>query len=125
MDFCDSFLGPTLEYRQQIGSQLQPILMTTVSQPEFLTNQFDSTKVCCSSNFWFYVSVCAITECSANSESACINNVKTVVENGEETQVACVNNVFGDWSACPASCKTRPVSKRFRYSSLKNSEIQF
>ena len=61
-----------------------------------------------------YLLVCAITECSANSESACINNVKTVVENGEETQVACINNVFGDWSACPASCKTRPISKRYR-----------
>ena len=59
---------------------------------------------------------CAISECSPNSaEFKCVNNKKLMVQNGELSEVACLDIQFSDWSLCPSSCKTRPLSKRFRF----------
>lgn len=58
---------------------------------------------------------CAITECAANTlELDCINNKRVVIENGEQVEVSCLDIQYSEWSSCPASCKTRSVSKRYR-----------
>ena len=75
-----------------------------------------------------------------NVETKCANGKKQVVNKGELEEVVCtgknehpqivdfqkflLDETFSAWSTCPASCKDRPVPKRFRWSSHGNVQSE-